>query len=286
MSGATGGAGRAVDAAELRRALDDAEFFPVFQGVYDATAGILLGVEALARWRGPDGRLVLPDVFIPAAEESGLIGQVSRQIWGPAARAVAARWPGSGALQPWLSINVSPVQVLGTSLVGEVQRLAADAGLVPERLVLELTEGVLVAPESIEVLTALRELGFRVAIDDFGKGWSSLSRLNSLPLDILKVDRDFVVDLGLSRGGNAHAILRAVVALGRAVGAVTVIEGVEQAWQCSDVKRLGGDAVQGYYLGRPGPLQEVSAVVRGAPEEDGSASRRAASARLLRDTAL
>lgn len=281
MSNRGGPANGPVSEGELRRGLEEAEFFPVFQGVYEASSGLLLGVEALARWRNREGRLVPPVDFIELAESLGLIGAISRRIWEPAIRSVAARWPEGSPHQPWLSLNVSPVQLADDGWLSLVRQLAASGGLSPGRVVLEITESALLVPHSVEQLTTAREEGFLVAIDDFGKGWSSLSRLSSMPLDVLKLDRDFVVDLGLSPTGSAHSIMRAVVELGHAVRVLTVAEGIEQAWQFADVRRLGVDAVQGYHFGKPSPLPEVAAMTSVEPSVNGWLTDLPSSAREL-----
>src|SRR6185437_4179430 len=182
----------------------------------------VVGFEALARWRHPIRGYVQPSDFIPLAEESGLIVEMGEWILREACRE-AASW--SSPLQ--IAVNLSPVQFMHGDVVGLVNSILLETGLSPGRLELEITEGVLIEDfdRGLALLRRLKALGVRVSMDDFGSGYSSLSYLQAFPFDMIKIDRDFVLNLG--RNPQSASIVRAVIGLGHAMDMSIVAEGVE-----------------------------------------------------------
>jgi diguanylate cyclase (GGDEF)-like protein len=233
---------------DLRTALARGELYLAYQPQADMD-GTIIGFEALARWKHPLRGLIPPSMFIPIAEESGLIFQIGEWILREACRE-AASWP--NPLQ--IAINLSPVQFRHRDLPGLVRAILRDTGLEASRLELEITEGALIGDYSraIAVLRGLKALGARIAMDDFGTGYSSLSYLQAFPFDKIKIDRSFVSNL--NRHGQAAAIIRAVIGLGRGLGLPVFAEGVETREQLRFLNREACAGVQGYLIGRPGPI--------------------------------
>ena len=220
-------------------------------------AGQVAGFEVLLRWQKPQTGLVPPDVFIPIAEACGAIHGIGEWVLREAC-AEAAGW-----LEPLgVAVNVSPVQVqLGEPFAQMVEQALADSGLAPSRLTLEVTEGVLIR-EADRVLMALRRLkllGVHVALDDFGTGYSSLATLRAFPFDKIKIDRSFTS--GLADNGQDAAIVRAVLGLARGLGLPVVAEGVETESQLLALQKERCEEVQGWLLGRPGPISSFAATV-------------------------
>jgi diguanylate cyclase (GGDEF)-like protein/PAS domain S-box-containing protein len=224
--------------------------------------GDVTGFEALVRWHHPRHGLVPPDTFIPLAEESGLIVTMGEWILRTACRE-AASWP-----RPLhIAINLSPVQFQHGDLPRLVHQILLETGLAPSRLELEITEGVLIGDftRAVAVLRRLKALGVRIAMDDFGTGYSSLSYLQSFPFDKIKIDQAFVANLGHSQ--QAATIIRAVIALGRGLNLPVVAEGVETEEQRQFLASENCNEIQGYYVGRPQPIDEYAELVgrRGVP---------------------
>jgi diguanylate cyclase (GGDEF)-like protein/PAS domain S-box-containing protein len=222
--------------------------------------GEIVGFEALARWQHPARGTVPPGTFIPLAEESGLIVPISEWILRAACREAAA-WP--HPLQ--IAVNLSPVQFRHGDIAGLVHAILLETGLSPDRLELEVTEGVLIDDFSraVSILRRLKSLGVRVAMDDFGTGYSSLSYLQSFPFDKIKIDQAFISNV--ERNRQSAAIARAVIALARALGVPVLAEGVETKDQLDFLAREACDEVQGYLIGRPGPISEYAALVGRRP---------------------
>ena len=216
----------------------------------------IIGFEALARWMHPVRGFISPADFIPLAEESGLIVELGEWILRQACRE-AASWP--RPLQ--IAVNLSPVQFTHGDLVGLVHSILLETGLAPGRLELEITEGVLIEDfdRGLALLRRLKALGVRVSMDDFGSGYSSLSYLQAFPFDMIKIDRAFVLNLG--RNPQSAAIVRAVIGLGHAMDMSIVAEGVETADQLGFLAGQGCDAVQGYLIGKPLPINQYAALV-------------------------
>ena len=231
-----------------------------YQPIIKAEGGATVGVEALLRWNHSTRGYVPPSLFVPVAEEAGLMDRLGEFALRRAI-ADAARWP---AL--YVAVNLSPLQVRDRAFIDLVASVLSETGFEPSRLVLEMTESVLIdkPEETTARLQELRALGVRLALDDFGSGYSSLSYLQKLPFDKLKIDRSFVA--GLNRSANGGVIIQAVVTLGRALGMEIVIEGVETDEQRVLLRLAGCNEMQGYLFARPGPGDEIDRLLRdGAP---------------------
>jgi diguanylate cyclase (GGDEF)-like protein/PAS domain S-box-containing protein len=246
---------------ELRSALSRNEFSLVYQPQSQLN-GETVGMEALARWRNPTRGAVPPGTFIPLAEESGLIIPLGEWILREACRE-AASWP-----RPLgIAVNISPIQFRHGDLPGLVLSVLMETGLAANRLELEITEGVLVEDFSraVSILSRLKALGIRIAMDDFGTGYSSLSYLQSFPFDKIKIDQSFISDVGTNL--QSAAIVRAVIGLARGLKLPVLAEGVESEDQLAFLTREGCDEVQGYFLGRPYPIDHYAGMVGRARDE-------------------
>jgi diguanylate cyclase (GGDEF)-like protein len=232
----------------------------VFYQPQAAIDGNVIGFEALLRWHHPTRGSVSPTVFIPIAEEGGLMIEIGEWVLREACRE-AASWPRD--LQ--IAVNLSPVQFKHGDLPGLVHSVLLETGLSPDRLELEITEGVLIddLSRALSILRRLKVLGVRIAMDDFGTGYSSLSYLQSFPFDKIKIDQSFVRNIGQSQSA---AIIRAVIGLGRGLNLPIIAEGVESADQLAFLVQEACDQVQGYLIGRPGPISEYAKYV-GQEEE-------------------
>lgn len=212
------------------------------------------------RWRHPARGLIPPGTFIPLAEESGLIVEMGEWILREACRE-AASW-----LRPLhIAVNLSPVQFLHGDLVSLVHAILLETGLAANRLELEITEGVLISDceRGLAVLRRLKSLGVRIAMDDFGSGYSSLSYLQSFPFDKIKLDREFVRNLGFNP--QSAAIVRSVIGLARGLAVPVVAEGVETQEQLAFLANEACDQVQGFFIGKPGPIQDYAKIVGDKP---------------------
>lgn len=252
---------------ELSVAIKNGELSLYYQPQAVAGASVaaseIIGFEALARWHHPVRGFVPPGDFIPIAEESGLIVEMGEWILREACRE-AASW--TVPLQ--VAVNLSPAQFTHGDLVGLVHSILLETGLTPDRLELEITEGVLIEDfdRGLSLLRRLKALGVRISMDDFGSGYSSLSYLQAFPFDKIKIDRAFVINLG--RNPQSAAIVRAVIDLGHGLEMSIVAEGVETEAQLGFLSEEGCDAVQGYLIGRPAPIGQFAALVGGeAPAE-------------------
>ena len=259
---------RLVVETALHEALPRNEFEVHYQPVFTAEGQKPVGVEALVRWR-QGGELVSPAEFIPVAEEAGLIIGIDEFVLESACRQLG-EWDMSGAPGLHVSVNLSPRHLASQSLVGQVSGVLRRTGVDPSRLILEVTESSFVSDlaGAQTALHALRDLGISVGVDDFGTGFSSLSYLRDLPVNILKIDRSFVSplddqdpDRGVMRD---RAVVRAIVELAHSLGLRTVAEGVETSEQLSILVGLGCDYAQGFHLQRPGPPEEITALVGAA----------------------
>ena len=218
--------------------------------------GDIVGFEALARWHHPTRGAIPPSTFVPLAEESGLIVEMGEWVLRKACKDAAA-W--SRPLQ--VAVNLSPVQFRDDDLVTLVCSALVDSGLAPNRLELEITEGVLIDDFSrvVSMLRRLKALGVRIAMDDFGTGYSSLLYLQSFPFDKIKIDRAFISNLDSCP--QSKSIVRAMIALGRSLELVVAAEGVATEAQLSFVRSEGGHEVQGYLIGHPLPIERYLRLV-------------------------
>ncbi|TMJ21567.1 MAG: bifunctional diguanylate cyclase/phosphodiesterase, partial [Alphaproteobacteria bacterium] len=242
---------------DLREAVEKEELELHYQPIIDLRRNAITGFEALARWRHPLKGMVPPAIFIPVAEDTGLIIALGAWALRQACR-TAARW-GDEDLK--IAVNLSPVQFSAPDLYNTVKSVLAETGLAPQRLELEITERLFIedSEKTLSTLHRLKQLGVRIAMDDFGTGYSSLSYLRSFPYDMIKVDRAFVSDLA---AGTEHAVIvQAVVSIARALGMTTTAEGVETDAQKEYLTALGCDQAQGYLFSRPVPVEQVPAVI-------------------------
>jgi diguanylate cyclase len=238
----------------LRRAIPD-ELVAQYQPVVALDGGRLVGVEALVRWQHPSRGLLLPGEFIPVAEQSGLVVALGDWMLGESCRQVA-EWDDLR-----VSVNVSGRQIAEGSLVGSVARALEESGLAPARLQLELTETVLMddIEGHVALMREVKELGVSLALDDFGKGYSSLSYLHRFPIDRIKIDRAFVGGLPESRA--ALAIVSAVVSFARALDIEVVAEGVETQAHVDALRDLGCEYGQGFFFHRPLEPERITALL-------------------------
>jgi diguanylate cyclase (GGDEF)-like protein/PAS domain S-box-containing protein len=234
-----------------------------YQPIVDLARDEATGVEALLRWT-LDGEPIPPSEFIPLAEASGLIVELGTWVLERACADVAPlRSPSGEPLR--VSVNVSAVQLRASGFTAQVAEALVRTGLAPERLTLELTESVVVEDVAAvsELFGALRTLGVRISVDDFGTGFSSLASLAGLPVDALKLDRSFIA--AMDAGGSHEALVAGVISLADRLGLPIVAEGIETAAQLDALRRLGCGFGQGYHLGRPGPLAQRGPLVTDAP---------------------
>ena len=236
----------------IRRGLVEREFVPYYEQQIDLETGELVGFEMLARWRSPNLGVVSPDLFIPIAEEIGLITELSDQLMEQAFQD-AQDWDESLTL----SINISPIQLRDPWFAQKLLKLLVKHNFPPQRLEIEITESCL--HENIgmvrSIITSLRNQGVRVSLDDFGTGYSSLEQLRSLPFDRLKIDRTFIGEL--KNPGNNSSIVDAIVSLGRGLDMPITAEGVEDEKILDALKKMGKLKGQGYLYGQPESADEV-----------------------------
>ncbi|WP_051286719.1 sensor domain-containing protein [Megalodesulfovibrio gigas] len=253
---------------ELRRAIAQEEIVAHYQPIVSVADNVLLGFEALARWRHPERGLIFPGEFIELAEETGLIVNLGRQILSAALQDLAS-WctvhPAASRLT--MSVNLSARQFMQSDLVEQVRQAVRASGMPAQCLCLELTESVVMenAASARVLLERLKALQVRLAVDDFGTGYSSLAYLHQFPLDSLKVDRSFVQRLG--RQDSDNAIVHAIIQLAQALRLRVVAEGVEEVAQLEVLQSLGCDAAQGYLLGKPMPAEAVLRLLAGLDSE-------------------
>lgn len=234
----------------LRQAIEEGSLRVVYQPIVDLTAGNrIVGAEALVRWPRPSGPSISPGVFVPLAEEIGVIDQLGQWVFEQACRTLRHGCEQTGRTL-WMSVNVSPRQLANSALASELERIARQAGVTPAQIRLEITEsGLMQQADSIgTVLERLITAGFSLALDDFGTGHSSLSRLTHLPFQVLKVDRAFVSD---SPNGPGAAVVASVSTLAEALGLKRVAEGVETAEEAAYVREHGYEFGQGFLYAEP-----------------------------------
>ena len=236
----------------MQKAIEDGEIVAFYQPKLDVASGKIIGAEALARWKRPDGTLIPPDRFIPLAEKSGLIAALDRRVIGHA----VADLPALRMLEPalMLSANASAVTLSDLQLFDYLTDLMASHRLDPSALVLEITESQVLDKTAtlMEILCRLRLAGFELSIDDFGTGHSNLTALSEFPFTELKIDRSFIMDALTCNRANAS--VESCLLLGREMAMHVVAEGVETAEHWQLLEKNGASAAQGYYIARPMPL--------------------------------
>jgi diguanylate cyclase (GGDEF)-like protein len=272
----------------LRRALHAGEFALAFQPIVDTAVGRITAVEALLRWNDPQRGLVSPGEFIPVLEQTGLIVPVGQWVLREACRRMQS-WVAQGAAPVTLSVNVSPMQFAETDFVQDVLAALDFTGFPAWLLQLEVTEGLLLdpTPESLHKMDALVDAGVRLAVDDFGVGYSSLAYLKRFRLHALKIDRMFVRDVPADRRGSA--IVRAIVELAHALELQVTAEGVETEDQREALHAMGCDSLQGFLLARPQPpeaMREMLIASGGAVAAEGPSSDWSTTMASLLDTPI
>jgi diguanylate cyclase (GGDEF)-like protein/PAS domain S-box-containing protein len=243
---------------ELRWAVERQEFVVHYQLVVRLGDFSISGVEALLRWEHPERGLILPDDFIPLAEETGLIIPIGDWMLREACRHVAKLQLRYGDDRLRVAVNVSPRQFTDPSFEEQIALALDDSGIDPTTLVLEITETGLMADteDMVGRMVRLRKLGLSFAMDDFGRGYSSFSYLRQYPIQMLKIDRSFIDALG--EGEENTALVLAILSLASTLGMQVVAEGVEEAWQAELLQRLGCTLAQGFYFARPMEVQDLA----------------------------
>ncbi len=239
--------------ADLRQAIETDGFVLHYQPKIEMESGQIIGVEALVRWQHPTLGLLLPDAFIPLAEQCGLINPMTLKILKAAIRQ-HHRWKEAGLMLP-VAINISTRTLQDSAFPAQVGEIAHDMGMDPRCLEFEITESAIMADpmRALRMLTLLNEMGVRLSIDDFGTGYSSLSYLQRLPVHVVKIDKSFVTSM--IANPNNIAIIRSILDLGHNLGLKVIAEGVEDRETSEKLKALGCDMAQGYYFGRPVPAE-------------------------------
>jgi len=247
---------------QLRRALERGQFELHYQPRVDLTARRIIGAEALIRWHLPGRGMVSPAAFIPVAEEIGLIGQISEWVLETASMQ-NKRWAEAG-LPCVVSVNISPQQFRGDSLVPLIARVLDQAGIDPSSLEIEITESTVMhsGERMVEMLHAIKQLGVHIAVDDFGTGYSSLSYLKRFPVDRLKIDRSFVQHIADT---DDAVIVRAIIALGHNLGLKVLAEGVETEEQLAFLRANSCDELQGFYISKPVSAWQMTKLLEKSP---------------------
>jgi EAL domain-containing protein (putative c-di-GMP-specific phosphodiesterase class I) len=250
-----------------------------------------VGFEALLRWEHPGHGTIPPLDFIPLAEATGMIHPIGRWVIDEACRQLGAWRRAQRGGEAFISVNLSPLQVLDLDLVAHVRAALDAADLSPDALMFEITESSLLHEEGLPTLAALHRSGVRIAVDDFGTGYSALSYLHRFPVDVLKVDKSFVSSLG--RGPAEGALARTVVAIARTLGATAIAEGIEDAAQLDELRELGSQMGQGYHFAAPLRSGEVEAWLDGGrscpcgdPADPGRSRPRSTSSTTVSATSL
>ncbi len=242
---------------EMLDAIDEGQFELYYQPKISFRTGDIMGVEALIRWHHPSKGFIPPNAFIPLAEQTGIITRIDE--WGlrTACRQIL-KWQEQGLPPVKVSVNMSQAQFYRTDVVATVTNVLQETGIDPSLLEIEVTETMAMQDiqRTINVLGRIRDMGVSISMDDFGSGYSSLSSLKTIPLDILKIDRSLVCDL--DENDVSKQITGAIVDLGKAMKLKILAEGVETSAQCRYLADIGCDLAQGYYYSKPRPADEIT----------------------------
>lgn len=237
-------------------AIEDKELLLHYQPIVDLESGNLTGVEALVRWHHPKFGMLLPEKFIPLAKETGLIVDLSKWVLKQACKQ-ARMWHEAGFKSLSMTINISAIEFDQAKLIGHIEGVLAETGMPPELLELDIAESVLMqdAEMSVKILQSLKEIGVRIAIDDFGIGYSSMSYLKHFPIDILKIDRSLTHDI--ISDSNSSEIILAIIGLARSLNYSVLAEGIETKEQFDFLYSLKCNRAQGYLFSKPIPAEEI-----------------------------
>jgi len=241
---------------KIRHALEDGRFYLKYQALMDANSKAIVGAEALLRWEDEDLGEVSPEVFVPLAEESGMIVEIGNWVLDTACADVK-RWQQlSNNPDLYMAINLSGRQFRGKGITTTVSSLLEKHALKGSSLELEITERLLMkdVPEVISTLNQFKEMNIKLSIDDFGTGYSSLSYLKRFPFDVLKIDKSFVQDIGVDP--DDAALCEAIIAMAHSLGLSVIGEGVENEEQFQFLQQRGTEVIQGYYVARPMVFEE------------------------------
>jgi EAL domain-containing protein (putative c-di-GMP-specific phosphodiesterase class I) len=251
-------------AEDLKRAIRDSELLLHYQPIVELATGRIEGVEALVRWNHPERGMIMPDEFLPIAEDAGLMPELGGWVLRTAVEQLSY-WRKNGAASPDLSIrvNIAATDLQRLEFIEEVREILTSFDISPGLLVLELTEQAFITGNELDrySLSSLRKLGIGLEIDDFGTGYSSISYLRRLPVDRVKVDRSILKELGTDP--SQPALIAAVLQLIRACGLEAVWEGVESAEQAEYLRSIGCISAQGYYYSRPLPGPDIALLLQG-----------------------
>ncbi len=241
---------------KLKEAVFSQNFTLYFQPQFHTADRILRGVEALIRWKDETGKSIKPDVFIPIAEKNGTIVPIGTWVMEESAR-IYAEWKKKYHYAMILSLNISAIQYKQPDFVDKVMKILGKYDISPEEIELEITETILIDnfKEVTEKLVTLRNIGVKISLDDFGTGYSSLSYLKGLPIDTLKVDKSFIDTVITDE--NTRIITESIIYMVKKLGFETIAEGVETQEQFDYLSAIDCDNIQGYYLGRPMPPEEI-----------------------------
>jgi predicted signal transduction protein with EAL and GGDEF domain len=245
----------------LRHALERNEFHLHYQAKRDIRNGRITGMEALLRWQHPDLGTVAPMQFIPFAEETGLIVPIGK--WAIRAACLQnVAWQNQGLPHLSIAVNLTARQFFQDHLLSDLTVILADTGMDPHLLELEIHESLLMrdVDEALRILSGLKDMRIRIAVDDFGIGYSSLSRLKQFPLDTIKIDASFIRDI--ANLAEDKALTEAIIAVGRALSLTVVAQGVETKGQADFLRQHSCDEFQGFYLDRPVPADQIAELLR------------------------
>ncbi len=252
--------------SQMRKAMFNNEFKMFLQPQYNHSTGALVGAETLCRWKKSDGEMISPGVFIPIFEKNGFIKKLDRYMWECAFRQVR-KWMDENSDPVPISVNISRMSLVDDDLIGVISELLDDYKIDPALLHFEITESAYTDDQDalISRISRIRELGFMIAMDDFGSGYSSLNTLKDIPIDILKLDMGFLRgNSNKEKGGN---IIGSVIRMAHAIGLVTIAEGVETIEQADFLKSLGCDVIQGYLYARPMPVEQYEEIMKSGNRE-------------------
>ncbi|MBU1641942.1 EAL domain-containing protein, partial [bacterium] len=245
----------------LRHALERNQFQLYYQTKRDIGTGLITGMEALLRWQHPDLGTVAPLRFIPLAEETGLIIPIGKWVLKTACLQNVA-WQNQGLAHLNMAVNLTERQFFDESLLTDLAKILADTGMDPHLLELEISEGLLMrdVEKTKQVFREIKDIGVRIAIDDFGSGYSSLAMLKQFPLDTMKIDRSFIRDV--ASVAEDKALTEAIIAMGRTLSLTVVAQGVETKEQADFLRQNACDEFQGYYLNKPVPADQMAELIR------------------------